>query len=165
MWVIAKIDKKKFPFLKKDFYKKLGNDVKLYSPKIRLKKIQNKKISIKENFLLGDYLLCFHKGFTNKSIIESLKYCTGLKYFLTDFFHSQCEIEKFINKCKENEDENGFIKSSFFDFENKKKFQFISGPFNNMIFSVLKQNRLSIKALIGNFNITVSKEENFFRPV
>ena len=34
-----------------------------------------------------------------------------------------------------------------------------------MIFSVLKENRLSIKALMGNFNITVSKEENFFRPV
>ena len=34
-----------------------------------------------------------------------------------------------------------------------------------MIFSVLKENRLSIKALMGNFKITVSKEENFFRPV
>ena len=120
MWIIAKVNKKKLPFLKKDFYKNLGNDVKFYSPKIRLKNIQNKKILIKENFLLGDYLLCFHKGFSNRSIIESLKYCKGLKYFLTDFFHSQFEIEKFINRCKENEDENGFIKSSFFDFAKKR---------------------------------------------
>ncbi len=165
MWVIAKIDKKKFPFLKKDLYKKLGYDVKFYSPKIKLKQVLKKKIQIKEKFLLGDYLLCFHKGFSNKSIIESLKYCKGLKYFLTDFFHSQYEIEKFINRCKENEDENGFIKSSFFDFATIKKFEFISGPFNNMIFSVLRENKLSIKASMGNFNITVSKEENFFRPV
>ena len=165
MWIIAKIDKKKISFLKKDLYKKLGHDVKFYSPKIKLRQILKGKIQIKEKFLLGDYLLCFHKGFSNKSIIVSLKYCKGLKYFLTDFFHSQYEIEKFIDKCKENEDENGFIKSSFFDFATIKKFEFISGPFNNMIFNVLRENKLSIKASMGNFNITVSKEENFFRPV
>ena len=63
--------------------------------------------------LLGDYLLCFHKDFSNKSIISNLKYCRGLKYFLTDFLNSQIEIENFISECKKNEDNQGYLKPSF----------------------------------------------------
>ena len=92
MWTIAKIDKKKFPFLKKDFYKKLGNDVKFYSPKIKLKKIQNKKIQIKENCLLGDYLLCFHKDFSKRSVLTSMKYCKGLKYLLAKNYNPSIKL-------------------------------------------------------------------------
>jgi len=110
-------------------------------------------------------LLCFHKDFSKKSVLTSLRYCKGLKYFLTDFFNSQKEIEKFIDKCKENEDENGFIKSTFFEFKSRNNYEFISGPFTNMIFSIIEENKLSIKALIGNYRATVSKEENLFRPV
>ena len=165
MWAVLKIDKKNLAVLKNDFFKKLGKGVKFYMPKLQLKKFIKKKIFIKESFLLGDYMLCFHKDFSKKSVLTSLKYCKGLKYFLMDFFKSQKEIEKFISKCKENEDENGFLKSTFFDFENKKSCEFISGPFTNMVFSIINENKLSIKALLGNYRIMVSKKENLFRPV
>ena len=165
MWTVLKIDKKKLSLLKNDFTNKLGKDVKFYIPKLQLKKFLKQKIYIREISLLGDYLLCFHKDFSKRPVLTSLKYCKGLKYFLTDFLNSQNDIEKFINKCKENEDENGFIKSTFFDYKKSKKYEFISGPFTNMVFNIIQENKLSIKAIIGNYKVTVSKDQNLFRPV
>ena len=165
MWTIIKIDRKKIFTLKKEFFDKIGKDVKFYSPKIKLKKYFNSKILIKENYLLGDYLLCFHENFKKNSVLSSLQYCIGLKYFLKHFNLSQLEIKNFISRCKENEDKDGFIKQSFFNFKNKKKFEFMSGPFTNLIFSVLEENKISIKGLIGKHYISVSKESNLFRPV
>jgi len=165
MWAVLKINKKNLELLKKDLCDKLGNDVKFYTPKLKLKKFLKRKTFIKEIFLLEDYLLCFHKDFVKSSVITSLKYCKGLKYFLADFLSAQKEIEKFINKCKENEDESGFIQSTFFEFKNKNKYEFISGPFTNMVFSIINENKLFISTLMGNYRTTVSKEENLFRPV
>tara|TARA_B100000579_G_C22744950_1_gene811002 strand:- start:559 stop:1056 length:498 start_codon:yes stop_codon:yes gene_type:complete len=164
MWTVLKINNKNLSLLKKDFKNKLGKDVKFYVPKLKLKKFLNKKIYIRELLLLGDYLLCFHKDFSQRSVLTSLKYCKGLKYFLTDFLHSQKEIEQFISKCKENEDENGFLKSTFFEIKKSDKYQFISGPFTNMIFNIIKENKFSIKTIIGNYTATVSKDQNLFRP-
>ena len=165
MWAVLKIDKKNLAVLKNDFVNKLGKDVEFYIPKLKLKKFFKKKKYIREISLIGDYLLCFHKDFSKSSVLASLKYCKGLKYFLTDFLNSQNDIEQFISKCKENEDENGFIKSTFFDFKKNIKYQFISGPFTNMIFNIIQENKLSIKAIIGNYAATVSKDQNLFRPV
>ena len=47
----------------------------------------------------------------------------------------------------------------------ENKLEFISGPFTNLIFSILEENKNTIKALIGKYKMSVSKEENFFRPV
>ena len=117
MWVVAKIDIKKISTLKNEFFKKLGKNVLFYSPKLKLRKFMNSKIQVKENFILGNYILCFHKEFEKKSSLTSLKYCKGLKYFLNDLYSSQKEILDFISKCKKNEDKEGFIKQNFFDFE------------------------------------------------
>lgn len=165
MWTIIKIDRKKFSILKKEFFEKIGNDVKFYNPKLQLKRYIKSKIYVKENYLLGDYLFCFHKNFEKNNILTSLKYCKGLKYFLGNFSSSQKEIENFIDKCKENEDSNGYIRQTFFSFENIKKYQFISGPFTNMIFTIFNENKFFIEATMGKYNMTVSKEENLFRPV
>ena len=165
MWAVLKVDKNYIPLLKKDFSKKIGNDIKFYTPKLKINKFYKKKYLKKEIMLLGDYLLCFHKDFSNKSIISNLKYCRGLKYFLTDFLNSQIEIENFISECKKNEDNQGYLKPSFFDLKKNTKYQFTSGPFASLVFKILDENKLSIKALIGNLNVTVSKEQYFFRPV
>ncbi len=165
MWAVLKIDKNCSSFLKKEFREKLGNNVKFYAPKLKLKKFYSKRSLTKEVSLLGDYLLCFHKSFKEKSIVNTLKYCKGLKYFLTDFINSQEDIVKFVNKCKIHEDNDGFLKPTFFEIKKNLKYEFTSGPFTNLVFSILYENKLSIKALIGNYKITVSKEQNFFRPV
>jgi hypothetical protein len=165
MWAVLKFDKKNLYNLKKDFSNKLGKGVKFYIPKIQLKRFNKKKLILSEMPILGDYLFCFHEKFSKKSFLTTLKYTKGAKYILNDLFSSQYEIEKFINKCKENEDEEGFVNPSFFDFNNKKNFEFMSGPFSNLIFNVISQNKFSIKALIGNYRITVSKRDNLVRPV
>ena len=166
MWIVLKVHKNKILTLKNEFFDKLGKDVKFYEPKLKLKKFLKSKIYIKESFLLDDYLLCFHKDFIKSSALTSLKYCKGLKYFLTDFITSQNEIESFILKCKENEDKEGYIKHTFFNFNNNNnKYEFISGPFTNFIFRILEENKLSIKAHIGDNKVLVSKEQNLFRPV
>jgi len=165
MWVVARIDTKKIYTLKKEFFQKLGSNVKFYAPKLKLKKFMNSKIQTKESYLLGNYILCFHEEFKKKSMLTSLKYCKGLKYFLEDLYSSQKEILKFVSKCKENEDNNGFLKQSFFDFKEKTKYEFISGPFTNLIFTLLSENKICINALIGKYKISVSKNENFFRPI
>ena len=165
MWTVLNFEKKNLPFLRKEFLTKLGNEVEFYIPKLKLQKYINNKLCNKESFLLGNYLLCFHKNFSNLKIINSLKYCRGVKYFLNDFLKSQKEIIEFIDKCKLNEDKEGYIKQSFFEFKNNKKFRFISGPFTNMAFNIMSENDFKIKALIGNFKTTVSKGDFLYRPV
>ena len=165
MWAVLKINRYSIELLKKELSNKLGHEVKFYTPKLKLKRFLKKSISIKEFFLLDDYLLCFHKDFGKQSVITSLKYCKGLKYFLSSFLNSQKEIQKFIDKCKQNEDENGFIKSSFFEFKNNNEYEFISGPFTNMVFSIINENKFFVNALMGNYRTTVSKKDNSFRPV
>ena len=165
MWAVLKFDKKNLSNLKKDFSTKLGDEVKFYIPKIQLKKHSIKKTVISEKLILGDYLFCFHEKFSKKSILTSLQYSKGLKCILNDFSSSQNEIKRFIKKCKENEDQDGYINPSFFDLINKKSYEFISGPFSNMILNIINQNKISIRAFIGNYRITVSKKNNLFRPV
>ena len=137
---------------------------------MRGRSVENKKILafalIKiESDIIQLTLLCSHKDFAKKSVLDSLRYSKGLKYFLNNFNSSQNEIESFISKCKANEAKDGFIKETFFNFRNYNKYKFISGPFTNLIFSIINENKFAIKALIGNYKISVSKEENLFRPI
>ena len=50
-----------------------------------------------------------------KEILNSLQFTRGLKYFLNGFQSSQDEISKFITKCKNSENEQGFLTQNFFD--------------------------------------------------
>ena len=43
MWVIIKFDKKNLANLKREFFNKLGTDVKFYLPKLKLTKFLKKK--------------------------------------------------------------------------------------------------------------------------
>ena len=88
-----------------------------------------------------------------------------LRNFLDHLNCSQSEIIQFVSRCKKNEDKDGYIKQSFFNFKNKNKFEFVSGPFTNLIFSVLEENKISIKGILGKHQISVSKANNLFRPV
>ncbi len=165
MWAILKFDKKSLSLLKNDICKKLDKKVEFYNPKIQLKKNLKKKFLNNEISLLNDYLLCFHKDFSKKSVLTSLKYCRGLKYFLTDFINSQNEIEKFISKCKQNENSSGFINPSFFEQKKNEKYEFMSGPFKNFVLNIFKENESAIFGMIDDYKITVSKNNYFFKTV
>ena len=165
MWAILKFDRKNLATLKKDFYKKLGEDSAFYIPKLLVKKYKNKKIINKEYYLLGDYLFCFHKKLSNKNIFNTLQYTRGLKYFVKGFFQSQLEIQSFINKCKESENKDGYLSQEFFEINLTSQFQFISGPFTNAIFQIIELQGKKLKILMGNLKTTVNKKEFLFKPI
>ena len=133
MWTILKLKKNQMEFLKKDFKKKLGSDVILYSPKLMIDKLKNNKITNLEFDLLGDYVFCYHKKFENPSILNQIRFSRGLKYFLEGFISSQVEIKKFIENCKRLEDKRGYINQNIYEIFKNKKYKFSSGLFTNQI--------------------------------
>ena len=44
MWAILKFDRKKLSLLEKDLKQKLGKDIKIYIPKLRIQKYRNNKL-------------------------------------------------------------------------------------------------------------------------
>ena len=165
MWIVLKFDKKNLSILNADLKKKLGEDYKFYIPKLRVQKYKNNKLINKEFNLLGDYMFCFHKSFEQKKIITSLRFTRGLKYFLEGILGSQKEIEKFIIKCKDSENKDGFLSRDFFDLDINKKYKFSSGPFADKIFKIISLQRNRIKVLMGNIKTTIKKKEFLVTPI
>ena len=165
MWMIIKFDKKKLEFLKRDFKDKLGDDFITYNPKFFFQKnINNKRIN-KEFNLLGDYLFCFHKNFKNQETLSNLKFTRGLKYFLNGFIQSQEEIKKFIKRCKDSEDKKGYLTQNFFELYVNSKYQFVSGPFTEMIFKIIDLQKNKINILLGDIKTTIKKKQFLFSPL
>ena len=165
MWTVLKFEKKSLGLLKDDLRKKLGNNFKIYIPKIRVQKYKNNKLINKEFDLLGDYLFCFHENFSNKKEINSLRFLKGLKYFLNGPVESQDDIETFVQKCKESECKEGFLSRDFFEVKVNKRYKFSSGPFTEKIFQIIDLQRNRIKILMGNIKTTIKKKEFLFTPI
>mgnify|MGYP001313076202 CR=1 FL=1 len=165
MWTIIKFDKKNLEFLKKDFKEKLGEGFSIYSPKLLVQKYKKGKLISKEFNLLGDYLFCFHKNFDDFQTIEKLKFTKGLKYFLTGYIQSQNEIRKFIKKCKNSENNKGYLSQNFFEIYVNSKYKFVSGPFAEMIFKIISLQKNKINILLGNMKTIVNKDEFLFNPL
>ena len=166
MWVVLKYNKNEFNFLVKDFKKILGNSPLVFRPKLKYQKLVRNKLQFLEKDILGDYLICYHEQFKNINILTILKNLRGLKYFLTNSQTNQKEITNFINYCEKNSDTEGYIRPSFFEFSNMKKGIFMSGPFTNMIFSVIEKQKDKLKVLIGKVTTTIKKNSGYlYRPV
>ena len=89
MWTVIKLDQKKINLFKEDLKKKVGDEFKLYLPKLKVEKFSKKKIFKKDINLLGDYVLCFLPNYNDYKTINNLKYLRGLKYFLNGFISCQ----------------------------------------------------------------------------
>ena len=165
MWLIAKINKKEKKLLHQDLKKKLGENIDVYAPKILIEKFIknnfNKKIEID---LLGDYIFYFHKSFKNKNALNSIKYCRGLKYFLSGFETTQKDINNFINFCKKSENKKGFLSYNFFQLNINKNYKILSGPFIGQIVKILSMQKNKIDFMLGNIKTSVYKERTLFKP-
>ena len=165
MWTILKFDQSNLANLKKDLSVNLGKNYKIYIPKIAVKTYIKKKFIIKEINLLGDYLFCYHESLKYEKSIISLRFLRGVKYFLSGYIHSQEDIKIFITRCKNLENKDGYLTQSFFDLNKHQKYRFISGPFINLIFEILKKQKNKIDILMGNIKTSVKtsvKEREFF---
>lgn len=153
MWIVTLANNSEF--LKKELLKKISN-LKIYFPKGKSKKNKSKNI-------LGNYLFCYSETFkTNNSLIYSLKNLKGLKKILFADKFSQKEISNFVNHCKSHEDDNGFIKNSFFKDSLVLKGKIENGPFSNYIFNIISKDKKRIKATIGDIKFSISDNSKFF---
>ena len=164
MWTIIKFDRKKLSFLKKDFKQKLGDNFKIYIPKFFFHNYKNNKLVKKEFNLLGDYLFCYHDNFSNNEDLSKLKYARGLKYFLNGFKKSQTEIVKFISRCKDAEDNTGYLSKNFYQLHKNSKYRFATGPFTKMIFEIMDLHKNEIDIFMGNIKTTIRKKDFLFYP-
>ncbi len=164
MWAIIKFDQKKLEHLKKDISNKLGNDFKVYNPKLLIQKYKKNKLVKKEFNLLGDYLFCYHKDFKNPLTLKKIQFCKGLKYVLGGFIKSQSQINEFIKKCRSLENKEGFLSPNFYQLQLNNNYKFVSGPFAENIFKIVSLQKNKIDILMGNIKTTIKKGKFLFNP-
>ena len=160
MWLVIKYNTKEINNLKTDLKNRIGGDPIYFQPKLMTQKVKKNRTCVTTNFILGDYIICFHEKFNNLKNLYFIKNCKGIKYILENSINAQKDILNFINYCKKHEEENGFISPGFFQFVKEKKGQFVSGPFTNMFFKVLEERTKKLQVLIGGFKTTIKKNSN-----
>lgn len=164
MWVIIKYKIKEYNILKNHLIEKMGEKVQFYIPKIKYKRLKKNKFETHEKTIIEDYMFCYHDKFNDKKYISQIKNIRGLKYLLENSILNQKELNSFILRCKKHE-VDGYLTQEFFNILNNQKAVFISGPFTNMIFKIINQQRKKIKILLGDLKVTVSKKDYLFRPL
>ena len=162
MWTIIKHKRKEQNIMINNLKKSMGDDTLFYFPKIIYeKKIKNKvKRIIKP--ILGNYLFCFNKHFSDRKFSFKLKYTKGLDYFLDGYVQNQSNISKFIDFCKNYENDEGSLKQSFFKVFEKNKVKFINGPLSNVIFEILEKKKQITKGSLGSMTVTIKNNSNLF---
>jgi transcription antitermination factor NusG len=164
MWEINKVDKKKIDILKKEFSKKLDKEIIFYQPKIKIEKYRKNKLENKVVNILGDYIFCYHKILEDQKIIDGLQYCIGVKYFLRGCKQFQKDIEKFINKFKSFENEEGYVSKSFFEINKNTYYRFSSGPFTQQVFKIIEIQKDKINILLGKVKTTINRKDFLLSP-
>ena len=166
MWIIAKINLKEKKIFEEKVKEIVKDKIEFYSPKFFIEKHQCNKLRRYDKYLMNNYIFCYSKNFVRSKTLAKLKYVKGLQYFLSGYIQSQKEIVNFIEKCKLFEDKLGYLKPSFFKVIISKKAQFISGPFTNLFFEIIKKEKNKLKILIGNITTTISNDKNYlYQPV
>ena len=166
MWIVARVKTKELNIFKVKLIEKLGKDIKFYHPKIEYSRCFKDKVKRVELFVLENYIFCYHAKFNERNFLSTINFIKGLQYFLKGHEIAQTEIIKFINYCKTFENENGYLKQTFFKTIIIKKGRFISGPFSNMIFEILERQKNKLKILVGNIVTTISDNKNYiYRPI
>ena len=165
MWSVIKFHKNKENILKLNLMKKFGNEIQFYSPKILIQKKRKNLYRKIEKNILGDYIFCFHKKFNEKNYSDIVKFTKGLKELLNNCCYSQKEINEFIKFCKKYENNNGYLKSTFFQLIENKEYKFMSGPFSDKIFTILEKNKNRINILLGNIKTSIDKKNFLYSPI
>lgn len=165
MWTIIKVDPNKVQILTNELRSKLGQGLKVYSPKISVDILRNKKIIKKNINILGDYIFCFHQKFENCNIINYLKFTKGLKYFLNGWLESQTEIKNFIENFKNMENSNGYIAKNFYNLKINHLYKISSGPLTNKIVKLIEIQKNKIKCLFNKIEVNIKTNETLISPV
>ena len=61
---------------------------------------------------------------------------------------------------------NGYLSQAFFKIMIRRKAQFVSGPFTNMVFEILEKQKNKLKILVDNIVTTIPNKTNYlYRPI
>ncbi len=161
MWLVAKIKVKEIESFKKNLNEKFENNVDFYLPKFLHTSKKRNKYTKLEKPILENYIFCRHLKFNDKYFIARNRFIKGLQYFLPYNELDQQDILKFINYCKNYEDKDGYLSSSFFKNTLRDKAQFITGPFSNMVFEILSKQKNKLTILLGSIITTTSDKNNY----
>ena len=165
MWIIIKYKTKEINLVFNNLKKVIGEMPEFCIPKIKYTRYFGKKIKNVETFLLEDYLICYHKKFSDNSTLFKLKYLKGIKYCLDGCPGQQKEIQHFVSYCKRFE-HNGYVSQDFFNNKDFKKGKFISGPFTNLVFNILENKKNKLKVLIGDFKTIIdNRKDCLYLPI
>ena len=166
MWVVAKVKKKRLHLFKNELIKKFNSQIQFYNPKIQHQQYIQNKIKKIDKFILGNYVFCYHEKLKYTKTVNEIKFSEGLEYFLPGYYENQDEIIKFINYCRSFENNDGYLSQTFFKKIIAKKAQFVSGPFTNMVFEIIKKQKNKLEIIVGNVVTTISDNSNhLYRPV
>ncbi len=160
MWLVIKYKTNEIETLKKSLTNIIGETPEFYHPKIKLKKIINGKMREHKKDVLDKYIFCRHKKFSDISITSLISNAKGSKYLLNGYKQNQNSINRFVDFCKQHQNDDGFLKQSFFNNLIKTKIQFLSGPFSQLIFDIIEDKKKEIKILGNKIKLTISKDQN-----
>ena len=101
----------------------------------------------------------------NEVFLHKLKFCKGLKYILNGFSKFQDDISKFIKKCNDLENKDGYLAQSLCEINFNSTYKFLSGPFINQIFKIINLRDKKIDIKMGNLKTTIKKEDFLYSPI
>ena len=165
MWAVIKYDKNRFNIFYQDLKSKAGSDTIIYCPKILIRKYKKNKLITHSINILGDYAFCFNKKLGSDLFVHKLKFCKGLKYILNGFSKFQNDISKFIEKCSDIEDKDGYLSQSLCETNFNSTYKFLSGPFINQIFKIINLSDKKINIKMGNLKTTIKKKDFLYSPI
>ena len=165
MWTVIKIDQNLSSLFKKDFEKKIGSELIIYSPKYLVQYFKKNKLNFKEIKLLNNYVFCFNSNFKNLNFLNTIKYLKGFKSCIPGHLETQKEIVQFITKCKNSENSSGYIQNSFFNISSKNNYKLKTGVFNNKIFEIMKFQKNRIEMMIGNLKVSTKRKDFLAQPI
>ena len=62
MWILVKFKSSELSIMIDDLKRKIGKEIEIYQPHLKIKKFKNNKIRIQKKSLLGDYIFLCHKN-------------------------------------------------------------------------------------------------------
>lgn len=164
MWIVAKVKPNSEKIFIQELKNKIGAKANIYLPKILLSNNYKKKSYYKN--ILGNYVLCKSDSFKNVNILKKLTFTKGLNYFLIGSDKDSNEINKFVNLCRKNENENGFISNSFFFDKIKKHSKIVTGPFKNILLDIIKIKNKKLIGITGDIKFVINNKcKNYCYPV
>ena len=88
-----------------------------------------------------------------------MNYVKGIQLVLNGYNENQKNLKDFVENCKSNENEDGFLKQSFFNNLMRSKIKFHSGIFSKLIFEVIEDKKRELKVLSNKIKFKISKDQ------